>query len=201
MFGSIGESALAGSRADYCSSNASAIQHDIGILDNLNNFGDSGAYTPGASATPQTSQAQADIDAWDAPVTPGTTDEDSITKLTLVKVVNNIDITGTATKADFTLTATCVPSADGKTGPCIGQTYSANGGFGATTVLEGTYTLTDTGIAPIGLGYTPSSWTCTTTGTGKPGRFYFLDGGAGSGTAMLSIEQGAQVSCTITNTK
>jgi hypothetical protein len=76
MFGSGTEQMLIDARTAYCGSNETAIQNEVGILGNFNQSGDNLTFTPGASATAQTSKSQADIDAWDVPLTPGVPDED-----------------------------------------------------------------------------------------------------------------------------
>jgi hypothetical protein len=70
MFGSTPPSPFSVYRSDYCGTDASKIQADIGILGNFNQSGDSLAFEPGQSATAQTSKSQADLDAWDTPVSP-----------------------------------------------------------------------------------------------------------------------------------
>lgn len=92
--------------------------------------------------------------------------------LTLVKVVNNAG-GGTATPANWTL------SAAGPT-PVIGPGNSAL--VTNRTVSAGTYALSETG-GPAG--YTASNWACT--------------GGSLSGT-NVTVANGANVTCTITNT-
>ncbi|HLW54852.1 MAG TPA: hypothetical protein VKW06_18600 [Candidatus Angelobacter sp.] len=75
FFGSGSEQMLVDARTAYCSGNASAIQAEIGILGTFNSQGDTLGTTPGGSATTKTSKAQADIDAWDQPGTPGLGDD------------------------------------------------------------------------------------------------------------------------------
>ena len=75
-FGTIGESVLSAARTAYCTGTLQQVKAQIGILGGLNEAGDSGVFTPGASATPKDSKDQADIDAWDNPVIPGSSDED-----------------------------------------------------------------------------------------------------------------------------
>ena len=182
---------LASYRADYCGTNDTAIQHDVGILDTFNNSGDSSLFTPGASGTPQTSKTQADLDVWDTPLAPGANDDlEPKTSLTLTKVVNNS--LGTAVITDFTLTATCSAGA-----PCLTAgpkgtplTLSGKGGFYAV-LPEGTYTLSDVGNDAAGQGYTPGSWACTGGNIGP----------TVNGKATLPLDAGAQVSCSITNSK
>ncbi|HEV2198429.1 MAG TPA: hypothetical protein VGR73_01310 [Bryobacteraceae bacterium] len=179
--------------ADYCGNSESAIQADIGILGNFNQSGDNLAFDPGQSATAQMSKGQADINAWDAPVAPGSSDEtESSTALTLTKVVSNT--TGTAVVTDFTLTATCT------SGPCLtlgkkgtAAVFSGKGGF-SSAAPEGVYTLTDVGNDAAGQGYTPSAWSCTNYGGGV-----FSVTPTGSGTAMLTLGAGARLNCSIKN--
>ena len=64
------EAMLSAARTAYCGSDISAIKAQIGILGTFNQSGDSGVFTPGASATAQLSKSQADIDAWDNPTVP-----------------------------------------------------------------------------------------------------------------------------------
>ncbi len=61
---------LSAARTAYCGSDISAIKAQVGILGTFNQSGDSGVFTPGASATAQLSKSQADIDAWDKPTVP-----------------------------------------------------------------------------------------------------------------------------------
>ena len=198
LFGSSPPGGLAQYRSDYCSGNDTAIQHDIGILDTFNTQGDTSVFTPGASATPQTSQAQADLDTWNgaspssktAILVPGQSDEDTTTTLALTKTTAGNSPPAANT---FTLTATCTNSPDGKK-PCGTTTKSGAGGFSAAPVSEGTYTLSE---SPGG--GTPSFWTCTQTNAGTLGTRFFL-AQTGPGTASLSIEQGAVLTCGITNT-
>jgi hypothetical protein len=82
-------------------------------------------------------------------------------------------------------------------GPCGSASVSHAGGFGSTTVTEGTYTLTDTNTGVNSAGYTPGTWSCA-AGAGSSGGFSV--GPTVGGTATLAIEQGAVVSCSITNT-
>jgi hypothetical protein len=69
-FGSGSEVVLSAARAAYCGTDITAIKAQIGILGAFNQSGDSGVFTPGASATAQLSKSQADIDAWDVPTNP-----------------------------------------------------------------------------------------------------------------------------------
>jgi hypothetical protein len=196
LFGSSPPGGLAKYRTDYCTGTDTTIQHDIGILDTFNTTGDSGAFTPGASASPQTAQAQADIDAWDgatptsktARLIPGPSGDESseMPILMLSKIVNNTPAGGgTAKNTDFTLTATC------STGGCTAADNKSNPGGFAASVHAGTYTLSETPDAfAAPQNYSASSWTCSGSGS------FNL-----SGSSTLMLSNGASVSCSITNTK
>jgi hypothetical protein len=64
-FGSGSEAMLLAARTAYCGDDLSAIKAQIGILGAFNESGDSGVFTPGASATPKDSKLQANIVFWD----------------------------------------------------------------------------------------------------------------------------------------
>ena len=183
MFGSGSEAMLSTARAAYCGTNQTLIQNQIGILGTFNQSGDNQAFDPLTNGTPTLSKAYADIDAWDTPQYPGLSDGDGAPKLALTKLLNQGS--GTALTTDFTLHANCAA------GPCTAVNNLTGAGLVAsTTIVEGTYTLSETPDAN-GAGYTPGQWTCT-GGTVGPT--------SAGGTATLSVTQGAVVSCSITNT-
>jgi hypothetical protein len=95
-------------------------------------------------------------------------------KLTLVKVVDNGETGGTATEADWTLTAV-----NG------GSTISGTSGSGAVTgatAIVGTYTLSESGGPK---GYEASTWDC---------------GDTQSTNSTVTLSLGDEATCTITNT-
>ena len=63
-FGSGSEAMLFAARTAYCGTDIGAIKAQIGILGSFNQSGDSGTFSPGASATAQLSREQADIAFW-----------------------------------------------------------------------------------------------------------------------------------------
>ncbi len=79
-FGTAPPESLQVARDAYCGADnaatLAAIKAQIGILGSFNESGDSGVFTPGESATPSISKGQADIDAWDNPAVPGSSDEE-----------------------------------------------------------------------------------------------------------------------------
>ncbi|HEY5117515.1 MAG TPA: hypothetical protein VIJ00_18475, partial [Nakamurella sp.] len=101
------------------------------------------------------------------------TNDDQPARLTLTKVVNNGTTGGTATPANWTLTATGpTPGVSGITGaPAVTN----------ATVNSGTYALSESALA----GYTAGSWSCT---------------GATVTGASVVVPPGGNVSCSITNT-
>jgi hypothetical protein len=56
---------LAAARTAYCATDAGAIKTQMSLLAAYNTSGDTGTFTPGASATPQDSRSQANIPFWD----------------------------------------------------------------------------------------------------------------------------------------
>lgn len=63
-FGAGSDAMLATARAAYCANNPTAIQNQVGILGSFNSSGDSGIFTPGASATAKESRYEANIPFW-----------------------------------------------------------------------------------------------------------------------------------------
>jgi len=184
------EAFLAAARAAYCGTDLDAIKAQIGILGNYNQSGDAGLFDPGVSATAQASKSQADIDAWDIPQFPGLSDEDAGASpiLTLNKSVSGA---GTATPANFTLTATCQAGSG-----CSTALSGVGPTVGPTAKLSGIYNLTDVGAAVNNANnYLKGTWSCTGTGN-----FFLITGPAGTRTATLAAGKGATVSCSITNT-
>ena len=97
------------------------------------------------------------------------TNDDKAPSLTLVKQVVNDD-GGSASASDFTLTASGPTSISGAGGAQSGSGFAA-----------GTYSLSETTVS----GYTPSSWSCTGTGTQNG--------------ASITLGLGQSATCTITN--
>ncbi len=64
-FGSGSEAMLATARTIYCGTDVNAIKGEIGVLGTFNTSGDSGVFSPGASATAQESKLEANIPFWD----------------------------------------------------------------------------------------------------------------------------------------
>ncbi|PJJ56830.1 hypothetical protein CLV56_1043 [Mumia flava] len=113
-----------------------------------------------------------------ADVTCTIVNDDEPAQLTLRKVVDAGGTGGTAVPADWTLTAT----PDGITGQ---GPVSGNGADGVTAepVFAGTYDLSEAGPD----GYDPGSWVCSGTGGTQAD-------------AAITLDSGADVTCTITNT-
>ena len=108
-----------------------------------------------------------------ADVTCTITNNDDTPTLKLVKVVSG----GSAVANDFTLSATAAAPNDGRN-------FSNAGGSGTAkdVFANATYTLSETSVA----GYTAGSWSC--------------DGGTQVG-STVKVALGADVTCTITNTR
>jgi hypothetical protein len=68
-FGSVPvDTSLSQARAAYCTGTDADIKAQLGLLAAFNSSGDSGVFTPGASATSQLSKSQANIPFWDKPI-------------------------------------------------------------------------------------------------------------------------------------
>ncbi len=115
--------------------------------------------------------------------------------LRLDKILVNDD-GGAATVTQFAMTAT------GQTGTIAEQTslsgvvdtIPTQGTSNSATVNAGTYSLSET----LDSGYTASDWSCVLTADPTQ-TISVVVGAAGSGTADVTVDRGADITCTITN--